>query len=192
MWNIFEQPWAGLAAAVILLNIMAVVRWFVPLERKWLFLPPVAVALLALGLCYLVDTDRELVERVMSKAIDGVRQQKPDVIAGLVAPDYSDSRHHSRDALIGAWKQWMGRFAFDHVGTSDVVYDISRGSATVTFSWLVRFARQPGHPTDMDGMIVFGRAKVTLVETPHRKWLVRSSELLELMNHPTNWQRVDF
>ena len=62
MWNIFEQPWTGLVAAVIVLNIIAVVRWFVPLERRWLFIPPVAIAVLAFALSYCVETDREKVQ----------------------------------------------------------------------------------------------------------------------------------
>jgi hypothetical protein len=192
MWNIFEQPWTGLAIAIIVLNVIAVVRWFVPLERKWLYIPPAAIAVIALAVCYLIDTDKELVQRVMSQAITAVREQKPQAMERLISPDYSDGRHPDKKALVQAWKGWFGRVKIDHVGTSNAVYEIADGKATVTFNWLVKFGSQPGHASEMGGLVLFGQARVKLVETQGRKWLIRSSELLELMNHPTSWQRVDF
>jgi hypothetical protein len=192
MWNIFEQPWTGLVIAVIVFNIIAVVRWFVELERKWQYVIPGAIAILALALCYLIDTDKELVQRVMSQGIKAVREQKEGDIEKLVSPDYSDSRHPTKKALAAAWKQWFGQVKIDHVGTNNATYAFTDGKATVTFNWLVKFGSEQGRPGEMSGLVIYGQARVTLVETAGRKWLIRSSELLELMGQPTSWQRVNF
>jgi hypothetical protein len=192
MWNIFEQPWTGLVLAIVLFNVLAVVRWFVPLDRKWQYGPPIAMAVLALALCYLVDTDKELVHRVMSRAIAAVRQQKASEIDKLTSPDYSDPAHPDKKALMRSWDRWLGQVSIEHVGTNNAIYDLRRGEATVTFNWLVKFGPQRAGQNEAGGMAIFGVARVKLVETPRRKWLIQSSELLELMNRPTSWQRVDF
>ncbi len=191
-WNVFEHPWTGLAIALAAINVIAVVRWFVPMERKWLFIPPAAIAILALALCYLVETDREKAQRVFSMAVKAVRQQNAGEMEKLIAPDYSDPAHPTKKDFVRSWQTWLGAVKLENVGTSNVVYDMGEGKATVTFNWLLRFGKQPGTFDYMSGSILYGRAKVDLGGSSGAKWLIQSSELLELMNRPTSWRRVDF
>jgi len=192
MWNIFEQPWIGLVAAVIVLNIIAVVRWFVPLERKWLFIPPAAIVLLALGLCYLVETDREKVQKVISTGVKAVRDQDPNGMESLISPQYSDPAHATKRDFVRSWQTWLGEVKIENAGISNTVYEVSRSEATVTFSWLVRFGAQKGTFDYLSGQVLFGRAEISLEKTAGRKWLIRSSALLEIMNQQTSWRRVNF
>jgi hypothetical protein len=192
MWNIFEQPWTGLAVALIALNVMAVVRWFVPLERRWLFIPPAVIAVLALALCYLIETDREKAQRVFSMAVKAVREQNPGAMEKLIAPDYSDPAHPTKRDFVNSWQIWLGEVKLENVGTSNVVYEMGEGKATVTFNWLLRFGKKPGTSDYLSGSILYGRAKVQIGRSTGAKWLIQSSELLEIMNRPTSWRRVNF
>jgi hypothetical protein len=192
MWNVFEHPWTGLAIAIVAINVMAVVRWFVPLERKWLFIPPAAIAVLAFALCYLVETDREKAQRVFSMAVKAVREQKPDAMEKLIAPEYSDPAHPTKKDFVRSWQVWLGEVRLDNVRTSNVVYDMGEDKATVTFNWLLRFGKQPGTFDYMSGSILYGRAELQIGRSSGERWLIQSSELLELMGRPTSWRRVDF
>ena len=192
MWNVFEQPWTGLAIAVVVLNVMAVVRWFVPLERKWLFIPSAAIAIAALMLWYFVETDREKAKKVFSRAVTAVRQQKPDDMEKLIAPDYSDPAHPTKRDFVRSWQIWLDEVKLENVATSNAVYEMSEGRAAITFSWMLRFGKQPGTFDYMSGSILYGRAKVYIGGSRGRDWLIQSSELLELMSRPTSWRRVNF
>jgi hypothetical protein len=192
MWNIFEQPWTGLAVAVIALNVIAVVRWFVPLERKWLFIPPIATAMLGLALCYLVETDKEKVRHVIAQGVKAVGRQKADDLEKLISPQYSDSAHATKKDFVRSWRLWLDEVKLENVGVSNAVYDMGDAKATVTFNWSIRFGKQTGTFDYMSGVILYGQARVILAEIAGRKWLIRSAELLEIMNQSTSWQRVHF
>jgi hypothetical protein len=192
MWNIFEQPWTGLVIAVITLNVIAVVRWFVPLERKWLFIPPVAIALLGLALCYLVETDKEKVQHVIAQGIKAIREQKADDLEKLFSPQYSDGAHATKKDFVRSWRLWLGEVKLENAGVSNAVYDMGKAKATVTFNWSIRFGKQTGTFDYMTGVILYGQARVVLAETTGRKWLIQSTELLEIMDQSTSWQKVRF
>jgi hypothetical protein len=192
MWNIFEQPWTGLAAAVIALNVIAVVRWFVPLSRKWLFLPPAVIAVAALALCYLVHTDREKVRSVIMQGVKAVRQQNPAGLEKLFSADYSDATHATKKDFVRSWRIWLAETKIESAGLSDAVYELRGGEASAVFDWTVRFGRQTGTFDNMSGTILRGRARVLLAEEADGRWLIRSSELLEIMGQPASWHRVRF
>jgi hypothetical protein len=192
MWNIFEQPWTGLAIAVITLNVIAVVRWFVPLERKWLFIPPVTIALLALALCYLVETDKEKAQHVIAHGVKAVREQKADDLEKLISPQYSDGAHATKKDFVRSWRIWLGEVKLEGVGISNATYEMGDAKATVTFNWNIRFGKQTGTFDYLSGGILFGQTRVILAETAGRKWMIKSSELLEIMNQSTSWQRTRF
>jgi len=192
MWNVFEHPWTGLAAAVAALNVMAVVRLFIPLERRWLFVPSAVIATAALMLWYFVETDREKAQKVFSRAVTAVRQQNPDAMEQLIAPDYSDSAHPTKSDFVRAWQRWFSEVKLENVATGNVVYEMSDGRAAITFNWMLRFGKQQGAFGYMSGSILYGRAKVYIGGSPGGDWLIQSSELLEVLNRPTSWRRVNF
>jgi hypothetical protein len=192
MWNIFEQPWTGLVTAIIAFNVIAVVRWFVPLERKWQFIPPVAIALLGFGLCYLIETDREKVQHVIALGVKAVRELKAEEMGKLISGEYADPAHPTKKDFVRSWQNWMGEVKLDNAGVSNVVYQVGKVDATVTFNWTLRFGKQTGTFDYLSGGILFGQARIVLEKTAGGKWLIRSSELLEIMNQPTSWRRVRF
>jgi hypothetical protein len=178
--------------AVIVFNIIAVVRWFVPLERKWLFIPPLTITVLAVALAWLIETDKEKIEKVVSVATQAVKEQRSADLGLLISPDYSDPVHRTREDFTHACRLWLGRVKLDNAAVTDLVLEIQNGKATALIEGVLRFGKKPGADDYLSGMAIPGKVRVTFEKTAGGKWLMRSTELLEIMNQPASWQRVNF
>ncbi len=101
MFNVVEQPWTLLTLAVIvLLVVLMLQRIFSDKKRWWLLLIPLLLAIAALGLDFLIQTDTEKIKTVIKTAIAAAEQEDSVTIASVVAENYRDSFHINKKRLI--------------------------------------------------------------------------------------------
>ncbi|GAI46979.1 unnamed protein product, partial [marine sediment metagenome] len=79
MFDFFEQPWTLLITAILVLLVVLMLRRIFPGKKHWgQWLLPLFLAALAFGLDYLVQTDLEKINAVISTAVKAVEQENSD------------------------------------------------------------------------------------------------------------------
>jgi len=101
MFDIFEQPWTLVGAAVIVLFGMFTFRSFCPERRRWWqLLVPVFLAVAAFGADMLVQTDTEKINSVINTTLKAVQQEDYNAIGAVIANNYSDSYHSTKKHFL--------------------------------------------------------------------------------------------
>jgi hypothetical protein len=198
MFNIFEYPFVGIGLAVIVM----VARWIFDAirpdkKRKWHFAVPFVIAVSAFAIAHFVETDKEKVRRAISKGIKAFEQQKIEPIREIIADDYRDPYHSSKDFIV-AYCQALFQTAtvekisifnrqieMDSTGSPQVNDD----KATFTTEGLVKFTEE-SEMAKMSKPFLIVKARFHLIKTLQKKWLINSSEILELDRKPVNWGEI--
>ena len=101
MFDIFEQPWTLVGAAVLVLFGMLTFRSILPEKRHWWQLSlPVFIAAAAFGLDFLVETDLEKIKTAIKTCIKAVEEENSNVIEKHISQGYRDSYHNSKADLM--------------------------------------------------------------------------------------------
>lgn len=189
MWNVFEQPWTLLGAAVIVLLGVLTYRsvWFE--KRKWWqWLLPAGVAVLAVGLDLAVATDLEKINGILKTGIAAAEHEDCRAIARLIAPDYEDSFHKDKTALVEHCRVRLEPPAVERVRKIGRVLEIKPPTATATLTLGVRFEEGSywARASGQGGAIV--KARFWLRKQPDKSWLVTRIEVLEVDGMTVSWK----
>jgi hypothetical protein len=187
MWNIFEQPWTLLGAAVVVLCGVLTFRsiWYEK-RRSWQWLLPAGVAVLAVGLDLAVTTDREKISQVIEAGIKAAETANCDVIARLVADDYQDSHHQSKEVLIRECRARLKPPAIRKIRKVSVQVEVAppAGKATLTM-WMTfdkdSFFAQAYKPTALVTV------ELQFHKQPNKTWLASRVEPREVDKNPVTW-----
>lgn len=187
MWDVFEQPWTLLGAAIIVLLVVLTVRSVWPEKqrgRQWLL--PLGVAALGFGLDAAVATDLEKINGVVAAGIQAAEQENCPAIARLIASDYEDSYHKSKQALMDRCRARLVPPTIEKVRKIASEVKIAPPEAVATFSLLMQFDKnsfwaQNYKPSALVVMQFY------LHKRPDKTWLVRRAEVLEVDKMPVNW-----
>ena len=189
MWNIFEQPWTLLIAAVISLIIIVIVRAFLPEKKKyWQWLLPVLLVVLAFGLDFFIKTDLEKIKTVIDTGVKAVRNEDPPTIENIIADDYKDSRHSNKKALIQHCRFFLSQPLIDKTYTTIRKTNISAPNATVVM--LVRMSIDKESEIAGFTNIMLVKAEVHLKKQQDNNWLITRTEILALNNQPAKWRDI--
>ena len=187
MWNIFEQPWTLLGAAVLtLLGVLTFRSVWYEKRRAWQWLLPVAVAVLGVGLDLAVATDLEKIQRLLRTGFQAVQTEDVPALARILARDYQDSYHQSKESLLSRCRARLRPPAVQRVRrvSSQIEITPPEAKATVTV-WMTfdkdSFWAQNYKPTALIAVQIYFRKQ------PDKSWLVRRTEVLEVDKTPVNW-----
>jgi len=187
MWDVFEQPWTLLGLAVIVLLVVLTVRsvWLEK-RRAWQWLLPLGVAALAFGLDYAVATDPERINAVLKAGIRAAEAEDCTAIARLMANDYEDSYHKSKEALISHCRARMKPPAIEKVRKIASDLKITSPEAVATFTLSVQFDKNSywAQAYKASALVVL---QFYLRKQPDGSWLVRRAEVIEVDKMPVNW-----
>lgn len=150
---------------------------------------PFVIVGLAFGLDFIVKTDYEKINTALYRALEGFEAQQISPIEEVIADDYADPVNASRD-LILAYCQ--GLFHFAVVRKISVIHKeiiIEGHRAIFTAEAVVHFAEE-SDIAKMGKSLMLVKGRLFLKKTHDRKWLIYSSELLELDRKSINWQQV--
>jgi hypothetical protein len=187
MWNFFEQPWTLLAAAVLVLFGVLTFRSVWPEKRKpWQWFLPAGVALLAVGLDLGVTTDLEKINRAIRMGLRAVQEENCAAIAPLIAADYQDSYHKSREGLLDHCRVRLVPPAVQRIRRVSTNVEITAPEAKVALSVWMTFDQnsvwaQAYKQTALIAVDVYFRKQAD------KTWRVSRVEVREVDKMPASW-----
>ena len=190
MFNIFQQPWTIIVAGTVCLLVVLIYRVvFVDKRHWWQLALPFAIVGLALGLDFIVKTDYEKIDAVLYRAVDGFEARKISPIEKVIADDYTDPANGSK-ALVLTYCEGLFHFAaVKKISTLSKKIIIEKQRAKFTAEVIVRFDNE-SEIAKMGKPFLFVKGRLFLRKTDDKKWLVYSSELLELDRKSVTWQQI--
>jgi len=190
MWNVFEFPFLGIAIGLTVFICFWIFRVVCPSrKRRWHYFVPLAIYIAAFAVSYFVETDNEKVLAVLNKGISAFQQRDIQPIKEIIADDYADSLHSSKTYIVAYCQGLFETAMVDKVTFLSRKTDIQGGSATMTFEASVKFAEQ-SHIAQMGKSFLFIKAKLYFEKTADKRWLINSSEILELDRNPIDWKQI--
>ncbi|HCO93253.1 MAG TPA: hypothetical protein DIU00_04755 [Phycisphaerales bacterium] len=190
MFDIFEQPWTLVGAAVLVLFGMLTFRSFYPEKRCWWqLLVPVFVVVAAFGVDSLVQTDLEKITAVIKTALEAVKEEDYKAIEPLIINNYSDSYHNSKKSLLDHCKRELSRPLVDKSKKTGLLIDISDPDATAILFVIIIFDKDSYISQNYKSFLLV-KARLSFQKQPDKSWLISRIEILELDRQPTSWSRI--
>jgi len=190
MFDIFQQPWTLVGAAVLVLFGMLTFRSFCPEKRRWWqLLAPVFLIAAAFGLDLLVQTDLEKINNVINAATRAVQQEDCRAIGAVIANNYSDSYHSTKKHLMDHCRRELSKALVDKIKKPRRLIDISDSNATATLFAVIIFDKNSYISQNYKSSLMVN-ARLSLRKQPDKRWLISRIEILEIDRQPTNWNRI--
>ena len=187
---IFEQPWPLLITAATVSLLVLILRSILPEKRHaWQWLLPLLLVAAAFGLDFLVETDLEKINAVIDIAVMAVEEENPDVIEAIIADNYRDSFHKSKNELMHHCRVKLAEPLIEKNIKRIQAVELSSQNATAAFtvrmlfdksSYVYRSFKQQLHV----------KAELELQKQPDGTWLITRTEILELDLRPVNWKDI--
>ncbi len=187
MWNFFEQPWTLLGAAVLVLfGVLTFRSVWSEKRRPWQWLLPAGVALLGVGLDLAVMTDLEKINRVIQMGLKAVQEENCAAIAPLIAADYQDSYHKSKESLLDRCRARLVPPAVQRIRKVSSKVEITSPNAKVALSIWMTFDQnsiwaQAYKQTALIAVDLYFR------QQPDKTWRVNRVEVREVDKMPATW-----
>lgn len=185
MWNVLEQPWTlTVIAAVMLLTL-----FFVRPSRKrvCLWLLPFAVAGLAFALDHIVQTNPEKIRAVITKTVKAAEKENCEAIEALIAEDYRDSLHRSKNTLMTHCRSQLSQPLIAKAIKRFVSLENEASSATVVFT--VRVLFEPNSYIHEMRSQMFFKLEATLTKQ-QAGWLISRLEILQIDLIDADWRHI--
>jgi hypothetical protein len=188
MFDVFEQPWTLVGAAVLILFGMLTFRSMFPEKRRWWqLLIPVFLIATAFGLDMLVQTDTEKINSVIHAAIKAVRQEDCSAIEAVIANNYSDSYHGTKKHLLDHCRRELSKPLVDKGKKTGLLIDISDSNANAILFAVIIFDKNSYISQNYKSFLLI-KARLSLRKQSDKRWLISRIEILELDRHPTSWK----
>ena len=189
MFNIFEQPWPLLIAAVLTLFVILMLRRIFPEKRCWWQLAlPAFLAAAAFGLDLMVQTDLEKVKAVISTAVKAVEEENCGAIEAIISPKYSDSYHNTKEKLMRHCRARLSEPLVKRTYKTILKIDVSPPTATVTLTIRIMFDRQ-SYVYEFKRLMLT-KVKLDLQKEQDNRWLINQAEILEIDRQPVDWRHI--
>ncbi len=190
MFNCFEHPWGLITVAVVAVLILLILRSVAPQKcRWWLWFMPVLLVIAAFGLDFLVETDLEKINAVIDTGVKAVEDENPDAIEPIIADDYRDSQHSSKNDLMEHCRDALSGPLIEKTIARTVSVDIQGPKATVIFTVRMLFDKRSFIYQDFKQQMLT-EAQADLRKQPDGGWLINRVELLQIDLQPAKWQSV--
>jgi len=190
MFDLFEQPWTLVGAAVLVLFGMLTFRSVLPEKRRWWQLAvPAFIVAAAFGTDLLVQTDREKIYALLKKGMKAIEQEDPNALAAIISADYNDSFHNSKEELMAhTWRQ-MERSGVQKIKKNSALVQLSPPQATVNVIVLVRFEQDSYIAQNYKPWLLI-KIRINFQKQPDKSWLINRAEVLEVDKQPVQWRQV--
>jgi hypothetical protein len=189
MFSFFENPWFLTITAILLVPIISLFRqpWGDKQNRKILLIP-IALFLLAMGLDFLVETDREMIDSLITQSKTAAVTNDITLVDAIVSEDYSDDVHKSKKSLIASCRSIFATYGIEKIRNRSKQINITSPNATVTLQVVVHL--MPRSTYNTAGTIVFVKMKLEFEKTTARKWLLKRADIISINNQPMNWNDI--
>jgi len=190
MFDIFEQPWTLVGVGILVLFGMLTFRSFVPEKRHWWqLLLPVLLAGAAFGADFLVQTDMEKINAVISTGIKAVEEEDYNAIEAITADNYSDSYHNTKESLMTHCRLRLTPHLVEKHKKRALLVGLSTPNATATLFTLMTFDKNSLISQNYKSFLLT-KVELHLQKRPDGTWLINRAEILELDRQPMNWSQI--
>ena len=190
MFNFFEQPWTLLGASILVLFGVLTFRSVWTQKRRWWQLSiPFIVAATALGLDFFVVTDLERIHIVAKTLLKAIESEDCEMVAGLIASDYKDSRHASKVALMARCRRDLNGPTIQVLKKKGHKVELSGAQATMTLSLFARIEKNSRWARQYKEVALV-RIQLGLTRRPGGRWLISQVEILEVDRFPVSWRAI--
>ena len=177
-----------LAIAVLLtLQIIHIIQTYERHRLQWFL--PIALAVAAFAFDFIVKTDLEKINNLISVARKAAEEEDFDTMAALISPDYSDSFHNTKDGLMSHCRSLLSEPLIEKTKKLGMAIDISSPKAEVIFTSRVHFEKQ-SHVYRNYRPFVTSKIRLDLQKEPEKRWLIHSTEILEIGGQPFGWRDI--
>ena len=186
MLNIFEKPWLLAAIGFWLTVAVFILARFWPLKftRKHLLLGPALIAL-GFALDYLVVTDREKIETIMSTLVKATQHERAEDIIQFIAPNYHDRAHTSRESFSRFCRYIFSQPQIDYNWVTDQQLELDRPQAKV---WITARTRLDEANQFLAGVSVIETTwELGFRKQPDKSWLIETIEWRKFNGQPVDW-----
>ena len=190
MWNIFEHWWAALLIAAVVQMALTLLHLIRPNTRKlWHILIPITIIAAGIGVERLVQTDFEKINILIGKGLKAAQDEDTAAIDTLLSPDYSDSCHNSKTAVMEYCRRWFARPLIAKNNVQAVQIEIHRPAAEINLAAIVYLDPKSDY-SEMSQIPLFVKARLYLKRNDNGKWLIERAELLEINNNSVKWNQI--
>jgi hypothetical protein len=190
MLNVFEYPFVGIGIAVLSMIALWLYNAIYPARRKWWhFTVPFIIAGLAFAVAFFVQTDKEKIQAAVYAGIRAFEKQDIKPIGEIIADDYTDAAHGSKELMIAYCQAIFQDQAVEKVTTFSRETKIQDQQGTFTAEMMVKFA-EDSNIADAGKAFLIVKARFHFKKTPQRKWVIYNSEILELDRKPVNLNQL--
>ena len=193
MYNVFETPIAFLIAAVIVLFIVWIIQAVSADRRRWwLWLIPILLTLIGMGLDFFVKTDNEKIEILVSTLSKAIQNEDVDCIAPLISDNYNDSYHRSKKSLLihcrSRLRPPLIRKNITRIASLEFGSEIT---AVVTFTMRIVFDEQSIIYQNYKPLLLV-KIRLDIIRQSDKNWLIRQAEILALDRQPAGWADINY
>ncbi|MBN1360461.1 MAG: hypothetical protein JW993_07710 [Sedimentisphaerales bacterium] len=190
MFDIFEQPWTLLGAAVLVLLGILTFRSVCPEKRRfWQLVVPIAIAGAGFGLDLLVTTDLEKIHSVIRMAIGAAENEDCAAIERLLDSNYDDGFHHSRADLMAHCRRELNEPTLMQVKKRGDTVELSGSEATAELTVRARFEDSSRIAREVKRAMLIS-VELHLTKQPDGSWLIDSVEPLEVDTILVSWRGI--
>ena len=190
MLDIFNQPWTLIGAAILAFFGLLTFRSIFP-EKKawWQWLLPVLITATAFGTDYLVQTDREKIIDVINAGIKAVENEDVRALEALLADNYSDSYHNTKESLISHCKRQLSQNLISKNKKTNQLITPSELKASVAVFMLITFEIDSYISQNYKSFLEI-QGEVHLQKQSDKKWLITRMEVRKLDRQPVSWNQI--
>jgi len=187
MWNVFEQPWTLLGAAVLVLfGVLTFRSVWDEKRRPWQWFLPAGVALLGVGLDLAVTTDLEKINQMIKMGLKAVQEENCAAIDPLIAADYEDSYHKSKESLMDRCRARLAPPAVQRARKVSSKIEITPPTAKVALSIWLTFDQNSVWAQAYKQTALIA-VDIYLRKQPDKSWRVNRIEVREVDKMPASW-----
>jgi hypothetical protein len=191
MFNVYEHPWGLITIAIVTLFALLIFRRIYPEKcRWWQWLLPALLVVAAFGLDFLVETDLEKINAVINTGVKAVEDEDPDSIELIIADNYSDSYHSTKNVLMSHCRAILSEPLIEKNIKRIASIDIQPPEATAIFTVRILFDKQSYVYQNFKQQMLT-KVQLNLQKQLDNHWLINRAELLEIDLHPADWQDIE-
>jgi hypothetical protein len=180
-----------LAILILLIYEASLVIRAILVDKKlwWLWVIPVLIAIIGLGLDTLIKTDLEIIRAVIYTGARAVENESPAQIETIIAENYRDSTHRSKDSLISRCRNILSRPMVEKIIPRIASIIVESPIAKVVCTSQISFdSKSYVSQYYMQGMLI--RTEIELQKQPNDQWLISSIEIVQINLQPASWSDI--
>jgi hypothetical protein len=176
--NKFVVP---LAILILLIYEASLIIRAILMDKKlwWLWIMPMAIAIIGVGLDALVKTNMEMIRTVIYTAAKAVEDENPAQIETIIAENYSDSTHRSKDSLMSRCRTILSGPMAEKIIPRIASITVQSPTAKIVCTSQISFdSRSYVSQYYMQGMLI--TTEIELQKQVNNQWFISSVEIIQI------------